>query len=131
MNIYVGNLSHSVDEATLRARFEEFGDVASVKIIKDRFTGSPRGFAFVEMTVDSDAQNAIQSLNGQDIGGRQVTVNEARPQEPRAGGNGGGGGGRFGGGNGGHGGGGSSRPSYRKPGTGSGGGSTGGWGRSR
>jgi cold-inducible RNA-binding protein len=127
MNIYVGNLAHSVDEATLRARFEEFGDVTAVKIIKDRFTGSPRGFAFVEMSVDTDAQRAIEMLNGQDIGGRQVTVNEARPQEPRAGGSNG----RFGN----HGGGsGSSRPSsgggFRKP--GGTGGSSGGWGgRSR
>lgn len=117
MNIYVGNLAHSVDENTLKARFEEFGEVSSVKIIKDRFTGSPRGFAFVEMPVDADAQNAISSLNGQDISGRQVTVNEARPQEPRAGG----GAGRFGGG---------PRPSYRKPGSGNGN-TGGGWGRSR
>jgi cold-inducible RNA-binding protein len=122
MNIYVGNLAHSVDEATLRVKFEEFGDVTAVKIIKDRFTGSPRGFAFVEMSVDADAQRAIEELNGQDIGGRQVTVNEARPQEPRAGGGGGRG---FGHGNGG---GGAPRQSggFRKPGGGSGNG--GGWG---
>lgn len=128
MNIYVGNLSHSVDEETLRARFEEFGEVTAVKIIKDRFTGSPRGFAFVEMPVDSDAQAAISGVNGQDIGGRQVTVNEARPQEPRVGGNGGGGGNRFGGPSSGgprsSGGGG-----FRKPGSSNGGG--GGWGRAR
>ncbi len=126
MNIYVGNLAHSVDETTLKVRFEEFGEVSSVKIIKDRFTGNPRGFAFVEMPADADAQRAIDELNGQDIGGRPVTVNEARPQEPRSGG--GGGGGRFGGHGGGSGG--SSRPSsgggFRK--SSGGGGSGGGWG---
>jgi cold-inducible RNA-binding protein len=123
MNIYVGNLSHSVDEETLRARFEEFGEVSSVKIIKDRFTGNPRGFAFVEMPADSDGQNAISSLNGQDIGGRQVTVNEARPQEPRTGGFNRGGG---------NGGGGSRGGGFRKPGGSHSNGGGGGWGgRSR
>lgn len=122
MNIYVGNLSRSVTEEALRGVFEEFGQVSSVRIIKDRFTGNPRGFAFVEMPSGDEAQDAINNLNGRDIEGRPVTVNEARPQEQRAGGGMQRGGGRPGGDMG--------PRSYgpRRPG---GGGTGGGWGGNR
>ncbi len=100
MNIYIGNLSQSATEETLRELFEEFGKVDSVKVIKDRFTGAPRGFAFVEMPSSDEAQHAINELNGTDIDGMSIRVNEARPQENRTGGprGGGNGGRRFGGG---------------------------------
>ncbi len=83
MNIYVGNLSFRSTEDDLRDVFSEFGDVESVKIITDRETGRSRGFAFVEMSSDEGATNAIASLNGQDHLGRDLTVNEARPRPNR------------------------------------------------
>ncbi len=102
--VYVGNLPFDTDASALRALFEEGGrQVSDVKIITDRDTGRPRGFAFVEMENQSDAQAAIQALNGRDVGGRALTVNEAQEQAPRRGG-GGGGGFRSGGGGGGGGG---------------------------
>jgi len=97
-NIYVGNLSYDATEDDLRQAFEEHGQVSSVKVISDRETGRPRGFAFVEMPNDAEAEAAIQALNLQEIAGRAVTVNEARPRTERRGG---GGGGRRGGGGGG------------------------------
>jgi RNA recognition motif-containing protein len=104
--IYVGNLPFSADEAAVRALFSQHGTVDSVSLINDRETGRPRGFGFVEMP-SADAQRAIQSLNGQDMGGRPLKVNEAQ-DKPKGGGGGygGGGGGRSGGGYGGGGGGG-------------------------
>ncbi|MHB8899349.1 MAG: RNA recognition motif domain-containing protein [Thermoguttaceae bacterium] len=101
MNIYVGNMSYDTTENELREAFSAFGTVTSVSIIMDRETGRPRGFAFVEMANDEEGKAAIEALNLQKIGGRSVTVNEARPREDR----GGGGGGRRGGGGGGGGGG--------------------------
>jgi RNA recognition motif-containing protein len=92
--LYVGNLPFDVDEAQLRTLFQEGGrGVAEVKIMMDRDTGRPRGFAFVEMASQADAQAAITSMNGREVGGRALTVNEAREQAPRGGGFGGGRGG--------------------------------------
>jgi RNA recognition motif-containing protein len=104
-NIYVGNLSYNTDEESLRQAFAQFGQVDNVNIVRDRDSGQPRGFAFVEMANDSEAENAMQQLNGQPLDGRNLTVNEARPKTDRGGFGGGGGGGR-GGGRGGYGGGG-------------------------
>jgi len=84
--IFVGNLSYSATEATLRSMFEAYGAVESVNIITDRDSGQPRGFAFVEMTNDSEASNAINGLNGKDLEGRTLNVNEARPKAERPGG---------------------------------------------
>jgi len=98
MNIYVGNLSRNASEEDLQQAFEAFGQVTSTTIIKDKFTGESRGFGFVEMPSKEEALAAIAGLNGQDIKGRTVNVNEARPREqrPRFGGRGGpGGGGGF------------------------------------
>ncbi len=92
-NIFVGNLSYNTTEAELEAAFAAFGAVERVNIVRDRDTGQPRGFAFVEMTDAGQASNAIQGLNGTELGGRALNVNEARPREER-----GGGGNRFGGG---------------------------------
>jgi len=106
--IYVGNLPFSATEEEVRSLFETHGKVESVKIINDRETGRPRGFAFVEMS-STEAQNAIAKTNGFNMGGRPLRVNEAqeRPRGPRPGGGGGGGGGGYGGGGrGGYGGGG-------------------------
>ena len=89
MNIYVGNLSFDATEADLETAFSEFGDVKSVNVIKDRDTGRPRGFAFVEMRDEEAGRKAIEGLNEQPIAGRPVTVNEARPRENRGGGGGG------------------------------------------
>ena len=86
MNIYVGNLSFEATEADLESAFGAFGDVQSVNIIKDRDTGRPRGFAFVEMRDSESGKEAIEGLNEQQIAGRNVTVNEARPREKRGGG---------------------------------------------
>ena len=95
-NIYVGNLSFRATEDDLRNAFSAHGDVASVNIIMDRETGRSRGFAFVEMSNSDEAQAAIEALNGQEIAGRGVTVNEAKPRTERPrGGGGGGGGGRY------------------------------------
>lgn len=98
--LYVGNLPFDVDESQVHALFQEGGrGVAEVKIVMDRDTGRPRGFAFVEMTSQADAQAAIAAMNGREVGGRALTVNEAREQAPRGGGFGGGyRGGRGGGG---------------------------------
>jgi RNA recognition motif-containing protein len=96
MNIYVGNMSYDVTEADLRAAFEAFGAVASVNLIKDQYSGQPRGFGFVEMPSASEAQAAIAGLSGKDLLGRALTVNEARAREGggrsdrRSGGGGGG-----------------------------------------
>lgn len=83
MNIYVGNLPHATSEPELRTAFEEFGVVSSVAIIKDRYTGKSRGFGFVEMPDDGEANEAIAQLNGQEFGGRTLRINEARPREKR------------------------------------------------
>ena len=103
--LYVGNMSFDTTESDLRDDFAAYGEVQSVNIISDRDTGRPRGFAFVEMTSDSEAQAAIDGLNGHDLQGRNLTVNVAKPRENRGGGGGGGGGGRGGYGGGGSGGG--------------------------
>ena len=105
--IYVGGLPYSATEQQLSDLFAAHGAVASARIITYKFTGQSRGFGFVEMSSDAEAQAAITALNGSEMGGRTLTVNEARPQEPRTGGGGGGGGrGGFGGGGGRSGGGG-------------------------
>ncbi len=114
MNIYVGNLSHDATEDSLRDAFAAFGQVESVNIIKDRFSGESRGFGFVEMPSKQEAEKAIEEMNGKDLMGRAVNVNEARPKNDSRGGGGGrggygGGGGRGGGGGGGGGGRGGSR----------------------
>lgn len=80
MNIYVGNLSYGVTEESLRAKFEEFGEVSSVKIITDKFTGKSKGFGFVEMESEADGRQAIEDLNGQQFDSRNLVVNEARPK---------------------------------------------------
>jgi RNA recognition motif-containing protein len=98
--LYVGNLTYNVNETDLEALFTPFGAVQSAQVIVDRDTNRSKGFAFVEMGSDAEAQAAIQGLNGYDHDGRNLTVNEAKPREPRTGGGGGGGygGGRSGGG---------------------------------
>ncbi|MDA7418522.1 RNA-binding protein [Xenophilus arseniciresistens] len=124
--LYVGNLPYSVRDGDLEQAFGQFGAVTSAKVMMERETGRSKGFGFVEMGSDAEAQAAIEGMNGQSLGGRNVVVNEARPMEPRpprsgGGGYGGGGGGYGGGGGGGYGGGGRS---------GGGGGGYGGGGRS-
>jgi cold-inducible RNA-binding protein len=89
-NIFVGNLSYQTTETDLEAAFSAYGAVERVSIVRDRETGQPRGFAFVEMTDGTAAQNAINGMNGKQINGRTLNVNEARPREPRSGGGGGG-----------------------------------------
>src|SRR6185369_1376026 len=103
MRLYVGNLSYNVTEQELREVFAEGGkNVAEVKVVLDRDTGRPRGFAFVEMGSDADASAVIEQLNGRQIQGRPINVSEARERAPRSGGfGGGGGGGGYGGGGGG------------------------------
>lgn len=102
MNIYVGNLPRATSEEELRQAFEGFGRVSSSAIIKDKFSGESRGFGFVEMPEKNEAQAAIAAMNGKDLGGRTLTVNEAKPREerPRGGGGSGGFGDRRGGGGG-------------------------------
>ena len=78
MNIYVGNLSYDATEVTIREAFESFGEVTSAKVIKDKYSGHSRGFGFVEMPTQSQAQTAIRSLNGKELLGKQISVNEAR-----------------------------------------------------
>ena len=119
--VYVGNMSYDVDSTALGQLFAPFGTVESAEVISDRYTGRSKGFGFVEMASDAEAQAAIAALNGKDHGGRALTVNEAKPREDRGGRGGGGGGGRggFGGGGGGRGG------------RGGGGGGYGGGGRDR
>ena len=101
MDIYVGNLPYDLDDEELLATFSEYGQVASARVITDRYSGRPRGFGFVEMESAEEADAAIAALNGQPHGGRDLTVNEAKPRAPRSGGGGGyggGGGGGYGGG---------------------------------
>jgi RNA recognition motif-containing protein len=120
--LYVGNLAYSVRDESLQAAFAQFGTVTSAKVMMDRETGRSKGFGFVEMSSSAEAQAAINAMNGQQLEGRAIVVNEARPREERPGGFGGGGGGRgpYGGG-----GGGGSRGGY---GGGGGGGGYGGGG---
>lgn len=101
MNIFIGNLSRQVTDADLREAFEAHGQVASANVIKDKFTGESRGFGFVEMSVQAEAQAAIAALNGKDLKGRALNVAEAKPRTEGGGGGGGrsGGGGYGGGGN--------------------------------
>jgi cold-inducible RNA-binding protein len=120
-NIFVGNLSYQTTESELEALFGAYGTVERVTVVRDRDTGQPRGFAFVEMTNSNEAANAMQAMNGREMNGRTLNVNEARPREQRSGGGGGGfgggggrggnrgGGGGFGGNRGGGGGGGGRR----------------------
>jgi RNA recognition motif-containing protein len=106
--LYVGNLAYSVRDDSLQQAFAQFGTVTSAKVMMDRESGRSKGFGFVEMGSDAEAQAAINGMNGQPLEGRAVVVNEARPREDRPGGYGGGGGSRggYGGGGGGYGGGG-------------------------
>ncbi len=107
--LYVGNLAYSVRDDSLLQAFSQFGNVTSAKVMMDRETGRSKGFGFVEMGSDAEAQAAINGMNGQPLEGRAIVVNEARPREERPGGFGGGGrsgGGGYGGGGGGYGGGG-------------------------
>ena len=104
--LYVGNLAYQIGDADLEQLFSEFGTVESAQVIQDRDTGRSKGFGFVEMSSEAEAQAAIQGLHDQEVNGRRLTVNEARPREPRSGGGGGYGGGRGRGGGGGYGGGG-------------------------
>ena len=141
--LYVGNLPYSVRDGDLEQAFGQFGSVTSAKVMMERDTGRSKGFGFVEMGSDAEAQAAINGMNGQSLGGRSVVVNEARPMEarpPRSGGLGGGGGGGYGGGGGGGyggggGGGGRGDGGFRSPygsgprGGGNGGGGGGGGGR--
>ena len=127
--LYVGNLPYSADDSSLRTNFAEYGDVTSAKVMMDRETGRSKGFGFVEMGSDAEAQAAINGMNGQAIDGRPLVVNEARPREERPGGFGGGGGRSSGGGGGGGGYGGGGGGGYGGGGGGrSGGGSYGGGG---
>jgi len=96
MNIYVGNLSYEVTEEDLKEAFEVFGEVESVNIIKDKYTNRSKGFGFVEMPNNADAQSAINDLNDTEIKGRALKVNKARPRSESPGGRGGSGGGRGG-----------------------------------
>ena len=95
--LYVGNMSYDVDSAALNDMFKAYGSVVSADVIMDRDSGRSKGFGFVEMSTDAEAQAAIAALNGKDSNGRALTVNEARPKEPRSGGGYGGGGGGGGG----------------------------------
>ncbi len=107
--LYVGNLPYTFRDSDLEQTFSQYGSVSSAKVMMERDTGRSKGFGFVEMGSDAEAQAAIQGVHGQNFGGRDLVVNEARPMEPRAprtGGYGGGGGGGYGGGGGGYGGGG-------------------------
>ena len=125
--LYVGNLAYSVRDESLQEAFSQFGTVISAKVMMDRETGRSKGFGFVEMSTDDEAQSAINGMNGQALEGRAIVVNVARPREDRPGGGGGFGGG---GGRGGFGGGGGSRGGYGGGGGGGGyGGGGGGGGR--
>ncbi len=144
--LYVGNLPYSVRDEDLQQSFGQFGAVTSAKVMMERDTGRSKGFGFVEMGSDAEAQAAIAGMNGQPLGGRSVVVNEARPMEARPprsggfggggggggyGGGGGGGGGYGGGGGGGRSGGGGSDGGFRSPYGGGGGGRSGGGGGGR
>jgi RNA recognition motif-containing protein len=129
--LYVGNLAYSVRDESLQDAFSQFGTVTSAKVMMDRDTGRSKGFGFVEMGSDAEAQAAINGMNGQALEGRAIVVNEARPREDRPGGfrsGGGGGGGYGGGGGGGYGGGGGGRSGGGGGYGGSGGGGYGGGG---
>jgi RNA recognition motif-containing protein len=119
--LYVGNLAYSVRDESLHQAFSQFGTVTSAKVMMDRDTGRSKGFGFVEMGSDAEAQSAINGMNGQALEGRAIVVNEARPREERPGGFGGGGGSRGGYGGGGGGGGGGGRSPYGSGGGGGGG----------
>ncbi|GAB2645087.1 hypothetical protein GCM10027035_43920 [Emticicia sediminis] len=122
MNIFVGSLPFKIQESELKQYFEEYGEVSSVKIITDKFTGRSKGFAFVEMPDDASAQKAIDALNGSDIGGRPAVVNQAEEKKERDNRGGGGGGGYNRGGGGDRGGyGGGSGGGYNRGGGGGGG----------
>ncbi len=127
--LYVGNLAYSVRDESLQQSFGQFGTVTSAKVMMDRDTGRSKGFGFVEMGSDAEAQAAINGMNGQALEGRAIVVNEARPREDRPGGFGGGGGGGRSGGGGGYGGGSGGGGGYGGGG-GSGGAGGGGGGRS-
>jgi RNA recognition motif-containing protein len=145
--LYVGNLAYSVRDESLQQAFSQFGTVTSAKVMMDRETGRSKGFGFVEMGSDAEAQAAVNGMNGQPLEGRAIVVNEARPREDRPGGFGGGssgsrgggyggggggyGGGGSGGGAGGYGGGGGGRSPYGRGGSGGGGGGYGGGGGGR
>lgn len=118
--LYVGSLPYSIDETQLRELFEPFGELISVRVISDKFTGRSKGFGFVEFDDNAAADEAVAQVNGRQIDGRTLVVNEARPETKREGGFGGGGGG--GGGRGGFGGGGGGRSGYGGGGGGGGGG---------
>ncbi|MDP6064071.1 MAG: RNA-binding protein [SAR202 cluster bacterium] len=90
MNIYVGNLPFEIDDTELENTFTPFGEVSSARVIQDRFSGRSRGFGFVEMADDSQAEAAIEALNGKEFSGRPLTVNEAKPREDKRSGGGGG-----------------------------------------
>ncbi len=128
--LYVGNLAYSIDSSELQELFGAHGNVTSAQVISDRDTGRSKGFGFVEFESDDAAASAITAMNGKDIGGRALTVNEAKPKEDRGGGFGGGGGGGRSGGGGGYGGGGGGR-SGGGGGYGGGGGGSGGGGGGR
>lgn len=132
--LYVGNLAYSIRDEDLQQSFSQFGTVTSAKVMMDRDTGRSKGFGFVEMGSDAEAQAAINGMNGQALEGRPLVVNEARPREERPGGFGGGGrsggGGGYGGGGGGYGGGGGRSGGGGGYGGGGGGGYGGGGGRS-
>jgi RNA recognition motif-containing protein len=81
MNIYVGNLDYGLQESELEQLFQEYGEVASVKIIKDKYTGKAKGFGFIEMPDEGEATTAIEELNGREVNGRQMKVNQARPRK--------------------------------------------------
>ena len=100
-NLFVGNMSFQTTEADLRAAFEQYGEITRIQIMTDRDTGRARGFAFVEMADEQAAANAIAGLNGKELDGRALNVNEAKPKPERSGGGGGGGRGGYGGGGGG------------------------------
>jgi RNA recognition motif-containing protein len=99
--LYVGNLNYRTTDQDLNEMFSEFGAVTSAQVLVDRYSGQSRGFGFVEMSTDDEAQKAIAGLNGRTVEGRPLTVNESRPREDRGGSGGGGGGSRYGGGGGG------------------------------
>lgn len=128
--LYVGNLSYQMTDQQLNELFAEAGNVASAQVVTDRYTGQSRGFGFVEMASDDEAQQAIAAINGRNVGGRALVVNESRPREGGGGGGygGGGGGSRSGGGGGGYSGGGGG--GGRSSGGGGYGGGSGGGGRS-
>ena len=120
--LYVGNLSYQMTDQELNDLFAEAGNVSSAQVVTDRYTGQSRGFGFVEMASDDEAQQAIAAINGRNVGGRALVVNESRPREGGGGGGSRGGGGGYGGGGGSYGGGGGGRSGGGGGGYGGGGG---------